>query len=185
MAVTPSNMLELGTPAPRFELPDVRTGRTVSLEDFSDKPVLLVMFLSRHCPYVQHVAQELARIGWDYGGRGVGIVAISSNDVRRYPDDSPRRMTQMADELGFSFPVCYDESQDVARAFQAACTPDFYVFGPDRKLVYRGQLDGSRPGNGIPVTGKDLREALDAVLAGRPVDPHQKPSIGCNIKWKE
>ncbi|GAB4124813.1 MAG: thioredoxin family protein [Acidobacteriota bacterium] len=185
MAVTPSNMLELGTPAPRFELPDVRTGRTVSLEDFADKPALLVMFISRHCPYVQHVAQELARLGRDYDGRGVGIVAISSNDVVRYPDDSPERMAQMARELGFSFPVCYDESQDVARAFQAACTPDFYVFGPDRKLVYRGQLDGSRPGNGVPVTGQDLRAALDAVLAGRPVDPDQKPSIGCNIKWKE
>lgn len=185
MAVTPSNMLALGTPVPRFELPDVRTGRTVRLEDFSNEPALLVMFISRHCPYVQHVAQELARLGRDYGGRGVGIVAISSNDVVRYPDDSPERMAQMADELGFSFPVCYDESQDVARAFQAACTPDFYVFGPDRKLVYRGQLDGSRPGNGVPLTGKDLRAALDAVLAGRPVDPDQKPSIGCNIKWKE
>jgi thiol-disulfide isomerase/thioredoxin len=183
MVATPSVMLELGTPAPEFELPDVVSGETVSLETFSGKSGLLVMFISRHCPFVQHVKQELARLGKDYAGK-VGIVAISSNDVVNYPDDSPARLKQMANETGFVFPICYDETQKVAQSFSAACTPDFFLFDHDRKLAYRGQLDDSRPGNGKPVTGQDLRSALDAVAAGRPVTVDQKPSIGCNIKWR-
>lgn len=184
MAVTASTMLPLGTKAPDFKLPDVVTGQMISLETFKDKKALLVMFICRHCPYVQHVKGELARIGRDYADKGLGIVAICSNDVEAYPDDSPERLKEMALEEGFNFPVCYDETQEVAKAFTAACTPDFFLFDQERKLVYRGQLDDSRPGLNIPVTGKDLREAIEAVLEGRPVNPNQKPSIGCNIKWK-
>lgn len=185
MAVTPSNMLALGTPAPDFRLPDVRTGNPVSLADFAGRRALVVMFISCHCPFVKHVAQGLSRLGRDYADADAGLVAISSNDIVRYPADAPEKLAEMADHLGWNFPVCFDESQDTARSYQAACTPDFYVFGPDRRLAYRGQLDGSRPGNGVPVTGRDLRAAIDAVLAGDPVNPDQKPSIGCNIKWKE
>ena len=184
MVLTPSTMLSLGSPAPDFQLPDVVSGDTVTLGSFANKQALLVMFICRHCPFVVHVQEELARLGSDYRTRNVGIVAISSNDADAYPDDSPDNLKAMAEELGFAFPYCYDESQEVARAYQAACTPDFYLFGGQRELVYRGQLDGSRPGNNEPVTGKDLREAMDAVLSGSAVSDVQMPSIGCNIKWK-
>jgi peroxiredoxin len=184
MVKTYSTMLELGTTAPGFSLPDVVSGKMISLETFAEKKSLLVMFICRHCPFVQHIQRELARIGRDYQNKDVGIVAISSNDAESFPDDSPASLKEMARELGFTFPYCYDESQEVAKAYAAACTPDFYVFDQSRELVYRGQLDDSRPGNDVPVTGRDLRAALDAALAGRPVDENQKPSIGCNIKWK-
>jgi peroxiredoxin len=183
MAAVSSNMLPLGTRAPDFSLPDT-DGRIVALSDYGDAPALLVMFICNHCPYVKHVREEIARIGKEYGERGVGIVAISSNDVERYPDDSPERMKQEKRDAGYTFPYLYDESQEVARAYDAACTPDFYLFDGDRSLVYRGQLDSSRPANGQPVTGHDLRIALDAVLAGRAVETEQIPSIGCSIKWK-
>jgi len=184
MALTPSTMLALGTRAPDFELPDVVSGRRVSLRTFAGKRALLVMFICRHCPYVQHVQAELSRLGRDYADQDVGIVAISANDAAGYPDDAPDKLKAMAKELGFTFPLCYDESQETAKAYTAACTPDFFLFDAGRALVYRGQLDESRPGNSKPVTGKDLRAALDAVLAGRPVSPDQRPSIGCGIKWK-
>jgi len=184
MALTESTMLELGTKAPEFRLPDVVTGKTVSLESFAAKDALLVMFICRHCPYVVHVKQELAKLGRDYGTTGVGIVAISANDASRYPDDAPARLAAMAREEGFAFPLCHDESQETAKAYTAACTPDLFLFDRDRRLVYRGQLDESRPGNGKPVTGRDLRAAIDAVLAGGPVSREQRPSIGCGIKWK-
>ncbi len=184
MALTPSTMLPLGTPAPEFALPDVASGTLVTPAAFADKTGLLVMFICQHCPYVQHVKEELARLGKDYAGKSVGIVAISANDAARYPDDAPTQLKRMAQTLGFTFPFCYDETQEVAEAYTAACTPDFFLFGKDRTLVYRGQLDDSRPGNGKPVTGKDLRAALDAVLAGKPVNPAQRASLGCNIKWK-
>lgn len=184
MALTPSTMLTLGTPVPSFELPDVVTGKKVSLQTFAGKKALLVMFICRHCPYVQHVQDELARLGRDYADKEIGIIAISSNDALTYPDDAPPRLKEMATDLSFKFPFCYDETQEIARAFQAACTPDFFLFDQNRKLVYRGQLDDSRPGNNKPVTGKDLRAAIDAVLAGKPISKDQKPSMGCNIKWK-
>jgi peroxiredoxin len=184
MARTESTMLALGTPAPDFHLPDVTSGQTVSLDDFRDDKALLVMFICRHCPYVKHVQGELSQLGKDYKGRGVGIVAISSNDAAAYPDDAPEGLREMADQVGFVFPYLYDESQETARAYSAACTPDFFLFNGQRRLVYRGQLDDSRPGNGQPVTGGDLRKAIDTVLAGRQVDANQRPSIGCNIKWR-
>jgi peroxiredoxin len=184
MAAVPSTMLELGTPAPDFRLPDTVSGRTVASDDFRDAPALLVMFICNHCPYVKHVRHELARIGREYGERGVAIVAINANDADRYPQDGPEAMRQEAETIGYPFPYLFDETQDVARAYRAACTPDFYLFDGDRELVYRGQLDDSRPSNGIPVTGRDLRAALDAVLAGEPAREEQIPSIGCNIKWK-
>ncbi len=184
MAETLSTMLALGTTAPRFKLRDVVTGKEISLDTFAGKSALLVMFISRHCPYVQHVKSEIARVGKDYSDKDLGIVAIGSNDVVNYPDDHPDRLKEMAQELRFLFPVCYDETQDVAKAFSAACTPDFFLFDKQRKLSYRGQMDDSRPGNSIPVTGRDLRTAIDALLAGRPVPQDQRPSIGCNIKWK-
>ena len=184
MAKTLSTMVELGTSAPDFSLPDVVSGHSVSLATFIDKNALLVMFICAHCPFVKHVQQELALIGKDYGDQDVGIVAISSNDAESFPEDSPAGLKQMAESLGFEFPYCYDESQEAAKAYAAACTPDFYLFDRARRLVYRGQLDDSRPGNDIPVTGKDLRAAVDSVLADRPVDRNQRPSIGCNIKWK-
>ena len=184
MALTPSTMLALGTKAPDFSLPDVLTGRAVSLETFAKKKTLLVMFICRHCPYVQHVKNELAKIGKDYTQKEVGIVAISSNDAENYPEDAPNQLKEMAKELGFTFPFCYDETQEVAKAYKAACTPDFFLFDGNRKLAYRGQLDDSRPGNNKPVTGWDLRQAIDAVLAGRSVSSDQKASMGCNIKWK-
>jgi peroxiredoxin len=184
MVATPSNMLALGTRAPDFRLPDAVTGETISLDTFAGKKGLLVMFLSRHCPYVQHVKEELGRIGRDYSGRGLGVCAVSANDASSYPDDAPARLKEMAEECAFNFPFCYDESQSTARAYAAACTPDFFLFDGNRRLVYRGQLDGSRPGNVTPVTGCDLRAALDALLGGTPVAADQKPSLGCNIKWK-
>jgi peroxiredoxin len=184
MAATPSVMIDLGSRAPDFELPDVVSGRTISLRTFDDKKALVVMFICRHCPYVQHVKKELARLGGDYASRDVGIVAISANDAEKYPDDSPASLKEMALEEGFRFPFCHDETQSVAEAYSAACTPDFFVFDRERRLAYRGQLDDSRPGNGKPVTGFHLRSALDALLADRPVDTIQMPSLGCNIKWK-
>jgi thiol-disulfide isomerase/thioredoxin len=183
MVAVASTMLALGTAAPDFGLPDVVSGKTVSPAVANGKKGLLVMFVSRHCPYVQHVKEELARLGQDYAGQ-VGIVAISANDVVGYPDDSPANLKRMALETGFSFPVCYDESQQVAKAYSAACTPDFFLFDSKRRLAYRGQLDDSRPGNGKPITGSDLRAAIDCLIAGKPVSEDQKPSLGCNIKWK-
>ena len=176
-------MVALGTAAPDFALPDVRTGRTVHRDDFAEKKALLVMFICRHCPFVVHVQDELARIGRDYAARDLGIVAISSNDAAAYSDDSPQSLAEQARQVGFTFPYLYDESQDVAREYEAACTPDLFLYDQG-KLVYRGQLDDSRPGNGKDVTGRDLRVAIDAVLAGRTVPAQQIPSIGCNIKWK-
>ncbi len=184
MALTPSTMLALGTKAPDFQLSDVASGARVSLSTAQGKQALLVMFICQHCPYVQHVKEELARLGRDYAAKSVGIVAISSNDAANYPDDAPDKLKAMAKELGLTFPFCYDETQATATAYTAACTPDFFLFDRDRTLVYRGQLDDSRPGNGKPVTGRDLRAAIEAVLAGKPVSPDQRPSIGCNIKWK-
>ena len=184
MARTESTMLPLGTPAPDFALPDVVSGATISPASFEDAKALLVMFICRHCPYVKHVQQELARLGADYASTPLQIVAISSNDAAAYPDDSPESLREMAEELQFKFPLCDDETQEVARAYNAACTPDFFLFGRDRKLAYRGQLDDSRPNSGKPVTGQDLRAAIDAVLNDRPVNGDQKPSLGCNIKWK-
>lgn len=185
MALTPSTMLALGTKAPDFRLPDVVSGKTISLATCAGTQALLVMFICRHCPYVQHVKEELSRLGRDYAATSVGIVAISANDVANYPDDAPDQLAAMAKELGFTFPFCYDETQATATAYTAACTPDFFLFDATRTLVYRGQLDEARPGNGKPVTGKDLRAALDAVLSGKPVHPDQRPSLGCNIKWKK
>ena len=184
MALTHSTMLELGTPVPDFQLPDVVSGQMIDSGQFSARKGLLVMFICRHCPYVVHVQNELARVGNEYAEKSLGVVAISSNDAANYPDDAPEQLKAMAQKLGFTFPYCYDESQDVARAFTAACTPDFFLFDQAQRLVYRGQLDDSRPGNGKPVTGKDLRAAIDAVLAGQPVSQDQRPSAGCNIKWK-
>jgi peroxiredoxin len=182
MAVT-STMLELGTPAPHFALPDTE-GNTVSLAELPEAPALLVMFLSNHCPYVKYVRRAIADLARDYAPRGVAIVGIMSNDVSRHPADAPERMREERAAAGWAFPYLYDESQEVARAYQAACTPDIFLFDRERRLVYRGQLDGSRPGNGLAPSGQDVRSALDAVLEGRPVSGDQRPSIGCNIKWK-
>lgn len=184
MARTESTMLPLGTLAPDFQLPDVVTGKTISLDSFIGQKALLVMFICRHCPYVKHVQVELARLGQDYLDQGVGIVAISANDADKYPNDAPESLKQMAVELDFNFPLCFDQTQSTAKAYTAACTPDFFLFDADRKLVYRGQLDDSRPSSDRPVTGKDLRAALDTVIAGEVPDSDQKPSLGCNIKWK-
>ena len=177
-------MLPLGTPAPDFSLPDVVSGKTVSLNDFKNSPALLVMFICNHCPYVKHVQAGMTQMAKDFQARGVGVVAISSNDVANYPDDSPAKMKEEARRAGYTFPYLYDESQSVARAYRAACTPDFFLFDAQRKLAYRGQMDDARRANDLPVTGKSLREAVDAVLAGKPVSPDQIPSLGCNIKWK-
>lgn len=184
MALTHSSMLALGTTIPDFQLPDVVSGEIIGPDQFAGQYGLLVMFICRHCPYVVHVQQELSRLGKDYAGKSLGVIAISSNDVDNYPDDHPDRLRAMVRELEFTFPYCYDETQAVAKAFTAACTPDFFLFDKTRKLVYRGQLDDSRPGNGKPVTGKDLRAAIEAVLADQSVSQEQRPSAGCNIKWK-
>ncbi|NES78491.1 MULTISPECIES: thioredoxin family protein [Okeania] len=184
MALTASTMLTLDTSAPDFQLPDVVSGETISLSTFEGKKALLVMFICRHCPFVKHVQAELAKIGKDYIPKNVGILAISSNNIETHPDDSPDKLKEMALELGFNFPYCFDATQEVAKSYTAACTPDFFLFDADFKLVYRGQLDDSRPSNNQPVTGSDLRAALDAVLAEKSVGEEQKPSIGCNIKWK-
>jgi peroxiredoxin len=180
----PSTMLALGTRAPGFELPDVVTGRTVSIRDFDGKRALLVMFICRHCPYVRHVRGELARLGRDFDGSDLATVAISSNDPAAYPEDAPESLAEEARGAGYVFPYLFDESQEVAKAYSAACTPDFFLFDADRALVYRGQLDDSRPSNGLPVTGKDLRAAIDAVLSDTPVSENQRASIGCSIKWR-
>lgn len=182
MARTPSTMLPLGTAAPNFSLPNV-DGRTVSLDDFSGAPALVVAFICNHCPFVKHLADDLAKFGREMQDRGVAMVAINSNDAGNYPDDSPEKMKEEAQRRGYPFPYLYDETQQVAKAYRAACTPDFYLFDGERKLVYRGQFDESRPESGIPITGRDLRAAVDRVLAGQPPLEEQHPSIGCNIKW--
>lgn len=183
MAQTPSTMLPLGTPAPAFALPDT-TGKIVSLEDFKGAKALLIMFICNHCPFVKLVRDELAALGRDYQQKGVALAAIMSNDAENYPDDRPEKMAEEVVSAGYTFPYLYDATQETAKAYRAACTPDFFLFDADHKLVYRGQLDDARPGNGKPVTGADLRAALDAVLDGKPVSGEQHPSIGCNIKWK-
>ena len=183
MAQAVSTMLSLGTKAPEFSIPQP-DGKYVSSQDFKEAPALLVVFMCNHCPFVQHVLPEFARLAKEYQSRGVAIVGISSNDVQSYPDDGPAKMAELSEAKSLTFPYLFDESQEVARAYGAACTPDFYLFDGSRHLVYRGQMDDSRPGNNRPVTGADLRAALDAVLAGRPVSDDQKPSVGCNIKWK-
>lgn len=184
MSATPSTMLPLGTQAPDFNLTDVVSGKIISLDTFKNKKALLVMFICQHCPFVQHVKEEIARLGKDYKEKGLGIVAISANDIAEYPQDAPQGLKEMAEELGFTFPYCYDESQETAKTYTAACTPDFFLFDEERKLFYRGQLDDSRPSNDTPVTGKDLRSAIDKALSDQPFPQEQKPSIGCSIKWK-
>ncbi len=183
MAVTPSTMLPLGTRAPAFRLPDPH-GRTIALEDFEKAPALVVAFLCNHCPFVKHIRAGLAQFARQYAERGLALVAINANDVTTHPDDAPERMAEEIERAGYVFPYLFDESQGVAKAYRAACTPEFYLFDAERRLVYRGQFDDSRPGNGRPVTGADLRAAVDAVLAGKPVASDQRPSTGCNIKWK-
>lgn len=183
MARTPSTMLALGTVAPAFRLPDY-DGRLHSLEDFAAQPALLVAFICSHCPFVRHLRKEFAAFAREYAARGLAVVAINSNDVVAYPQDGPDAMRAEAAELGYGFPYLLDESQDVAKAYQAACTPDFFLFDATRRLVYRGQFDDSRPGTERPVTGADLRAAVDALLAGHPPVAEQRPSLGCNIKWR-
>jgi peroxiredoxin len=183
MALTPSTMLPLGTTAPDFQLPDTN-GKTVSLAQFRDKTALVVVFMCNHCPYVIHIRAGLAQFANDYAAKNVATIGINSNDVKNYPADSPAKMKDEIKSAGYNFPYLYDESQAVAKAYRAACTPDIYLFDRGLRLVYRGQFDASRPGNGVPVTGKDLRTALDAVLAGKTVSTMQAPSMGCNIKWK-
>lgn len=184
MVKTASTMLELGRRAPDFELPNV-DGKIVSLADFQDVPALVVVFMCNHCPFVKHLASELANFGRDCQAKGVAIVGISSNDVSAHPEDSPEQMVQEVEKRDYTFAYLYDDTQDVAKAYRAACTPDFYVFGEDQRLVYRGQFDDSRPDSRILVTGSDLRRAVDAVLADKPIPEPQKPSIGCNIKWRK
>ena len=183
MSLTPSTMLALGSKAPDFRLPDTG-GKLVSLDDFAGAPAYLVAFICNHCPYVKHIRRTFASLAREYEAKGVAVVGISANDAVAYPDDSPARMAVEKATANYTFPYLYDESQAVAKAYQAACTPEFYVFDAARTLVYRGQMDGSRPGNPVPVTGDDLRTALDSVLAGKPVSPDQRPSVGCSIKWK-
>ena len=183
MARTPSNMLPLGTKAPTFELMDSVSGKILSLDVLKGKTGTVVMFICNHCPFVVHANPEIAKMADLYQQKGISFIAISSNDIINYPQDAPHLMKQKAEEVGYSFPYLYDENQDVAKAYDAACTPDFYLFDSDLKLVYRGQMDDSRPGNDIPVTGSDLRKAIEALLNGTEIDPIQKPSIGCNIKW--
>lgn len=183
MALTESSMLPLGTPAPDFALPDT-DGTIVRLSDFVDQPALLVVFMCNHCPFVKHLREGLAAFAREYTEKGLGMVGINANDVSSYPQDGPEEMAREKEETGYVFPYLYDETQNIARAYAAACTPDFFLFDQQRRLAYRGQFDDSRPGNDRPVTGADLRAAVDAVLAGQPVPDSQKPSIGCNIKWK-
>jgi len=185
VAATESNMMPLGTKAPYFNLPDKISGEMKSLMELKSDQATVIMFICNHCPFVKHVQKELVKLANDYIPKGISFVAINSNDVEAYPDDSPERMREVAKQRGYPFPYLYDESQDIGRAYGAACTPDFYIFDKDLKCVYRGQMDDSRPSNDIPVTGKDIRAALDAVLAGKPVNEEQKPGIGCNIKWKK
>ena len=183
MALTESAMLPLGTVAPDFRLPDVVSGYYLSPVHFSDRKGFLVMFICQHCPFVKHIEREIKNLDRDYRTKGLGMIAISSNSILTHPQDSQDHLREQAQRLGFNFAYCFDETQAVAKAYNAVCTPDFFLFDADQRLVYRGQLDDSRPGNAIPVTGKDLRAAIEAVLADRPVDPNQKPSVGCNIKW--
>lgn len=184
MALTESNMLPLGTKAPDFTLPDTVSGKTLSLQDLAADQGTVIMFLCNHCPYVIHVNEEIVRIARDYQAKGIGFVGISSNDVDNYPMDSPELMKEHAQTVGYNFPYLYDESQDVAKAYDAACTPDFYIFDDQQQLYYRGRIDSSRPKNDDPLNGKDLRQALDDLLAGKPAPEKQYPSAGCNIKWK-
>ena len=184
MARTPSNMIPLGTSAPNFSLPDTVSHKTLNLDNIKGSRATVVMFICNHCPFVKHVFEGIVSLANDYQDRGVGFVAISSNDVENYPDDSPEKMTVVAQKEGFTFPYLYDETQEVAKAYDAACTPDFYLFDEKLGLTYRGQLDDSRPENGVPVTGKDMRAAIESTLNNLPVEGTQKPSIGCNIKWK-
>jgi peroxiredoxin len=183
MSLTPSTMLDLGTPAPEFCLPD-SNGNEVCLDDFTESPVLLIVFMCNHCPYVKHIADAFRDFVCEYQDKGLAVVGISSNDALAYPDDGPERMAEEVTRRGYTFPYLYDESQEVAKAYHAACTPDFFLFDQDRKLAYRGQFDNSRPGNNEPITGKDLREAVDALVAGKQPPADQIPSIGCNIKWR-
>ena len=185
MVATHSNMLKLGTAAPNFSLPDTISGKIMSLEALKSDKATVVMFICNHCPFVQHVNHQLVELATEFQAKGVTFAAISSNDIQSYPEDSPEKMRDYAARLGYPFPYLYDETQEVARAYNAACTPDFFIFDQDMKLVYRGQLDDSRPGLDISVTGKDIRSALDNLLSGEPVNPEQKPSIGCSIKWKD
>ena len=185
MPETPSAMLPLGTPAPAFSLPDTVSGKTVSLDQIKSKVATVVMFICNHCPYVRHVNGELVRVAKDYQPKGVSFVAINANDIAQHPEDGPKPMKEAAKRLGYPFPYLFDETQLVARAYKAACTPDLFVFDENLKLVYRGQLDDARPKSPAPVTGKDLRAALDAIVAGKPVSAQQRPSAGCNIKWKD
>lgn len=184
MTVTASKMISLGTSAPDFSLPDTN-GNIVSLSDFEQTPALLVVFMCNHCPFVKHILKDFIELAKEYQEKGVAIVAINSNDVESFPEDNPEMMAQKAKEAGFTFPYLYDETQEVAKAYQATCTPDFFLYDKKRKLVYRGQMDDSRPGNNVPVTGSDLRAALEAVLEGEKVPAKQRPSMGCNIKWKK
>ena len=183
MAATTSTMVTLGTPAPNFSLPDPE-GHIVSLADFKGAPAFLVIFMCNHCPFVKHILSELVELIREYQSKGVTVFGINSNNVTNYPEDRPELMAKLVKEVGITFPYLYDETQEVAKAYNAACTPDFFLFDSQFKLVYRGQMDDSRPGNGLPVTGKDLRDAMDAVLQGKPISTDQRPSIGCNIKWK-
>lgn len=185
MALTPSNMIALGTVAPPFNLPDTISGRNCTLEELKGTKGTVIMFICNHCPYVKHVNTELVKLANDYKDKGISFISISSNDVVSHPDDAPDKMKQHAIELGYPFPYLYDETQSVAHAYDAACTPDFYIFDMLLKLVYRGQLDDSRPGNKVPLSGKDMRTALDHLLMGQEISPFQRPSIGCNIKWKK
>jgi len=184
MARTPSTMVTLGTKAPDLLLPDTVSGKQLSLKDVKGQTATMIMFICNHCPFVKHINEELVRLANDYKNKGIGFVAISSNNVINHPDDSPGLMTQVAKQLKYPFPYLYDESQVTAKAYDAACTPDFFIYDKDLQLVYRGQLDDSRPGNEIPVTGKDIRQALDCIINNEPVPQEQRPSIGCNIKWK-
>ena len=184
MARTPSTMVSLGTKAHDFLLPDTVSGKQLSLDNIKGETATMIMFICNHCPFVKHVNEELVKLGNDYKNKGVGFIAISSNDVVNHPNDSPELMTQVAKELKYPFPYLYDESQETAKAYDAACTPDFFIYDKDLRVVYRGQLDDSRPGNEIPVTGKDIRHALDCLINNKPVSQQQRASIGCNIKWK-
>ncbi|MYA12916.1 MAG: thioredoxin family protein [Gemmatimonadetes bacterium] len=184
MALVPSTMLALGTPAPDFSLPEPATGEAVSLSDFDGAAALLVVFLSNHCPFVKHLANHFAGVAAEYQGRGVAVVGINANDITTHPDDSPEKMKEEVARRGYTFPYLFDGSQEVAKAYRAACTPDFFLFGADGKLAYRGQYDASRPSLGVPVTGRDLRAAIDAVLAGEAPAAEQVPSVGCNVKWR-
>jgi thiol-disulfide isomerase/thioredoxin len=184
MARIPSTMIPLGTRAPEFTLPDTVSGKELSLNDIKGEKGTLVMFICNHCPFVIHVNEQLVQLGNDYQPNGINLIAINSNDVKNYPEDSPEKMTLVAKKLGYPFPYLFDETQEVAKAYDAACTPDFFLFDAEMRLVYRGQLDGARPGNDVPITGVDLREAMDALLYGEEITQDQKPSMGCSIKWR-